>query len=157
LAVANIWEPTKGLSDVLALARRLPATHRERVIGRLLPGTRLPRHVEHLPPTRDVGALAQAYSDATVMVNPTRHETLSMVNLEAQACGTPVITYDTDGAPETILDGRTGWVVRSCQVDEMLDLVLACRKTEALSAACVEHAQFFSRQRMGQEYVDLLG
>ena len=46
--------------------------------------------------------LAQIYSAADIFVNPTYEDNYPTVNLEAQACGTPVITYDTGGAKETI-------------------------------------------------------
>lgn len=46
--------------------------------------------------------LVKIYSAADVFINPTYEDNYPTVNLEAQACGTPVITYDTGGAKETI-------------------------------------------------------
>ncbi|MCL2736624.1 MAG: glycosyltransferase [Propionibacteriaceae bacterium] len=155
LAVASVWSAQKGLPDLIDLAGRLPDGYRLRLIGRLPRSTRLPTSIEHIPRTDDVAHLVQAYSDAHVLVNPTHHETLSMVNIEAQACGTPVITYPTDGAPETIIDGVTGRVTSGPHVDEMLDLVVRSEKNPAISAACVDNAQHFSRERMGEGYLAL--
>lgn len=50
--------------------------------------------------------LAEIYSAADVFINPTvRDDNYPTVNLEAQACGTFVVTYDSGGAPETITPG----------------------------------------------------
>ncbi|RDB60537.1 glycosyl transferase [Gordonibacter sp. 28C] len=46
--------------------------------------------------------MAAIYSAADVFFNPTREDNFPTVNLEAQACGTPVLTYDTGGCEETI-------------------------------------------------------
>ena len=50
----------------------------------------------------DEKTLAGLYSSADVFVNCTHEESLSLVNLEAQACGTPVVTYDGTGVQETV-------------------------------------------------------
>lgn len=48
--------------------------------------------------------LSRLYSMADVFVNCTREESLSCINLEAQACGTPVITFSNTGVSETVKD-----------------------------------------------------
>lgn len=55
-----------------------------------------------IPRTNTVMELVKIYSAADVFINPTYEDNYPTVNLEAQACGTPVITYDTGGAKETI-------------------------------------------------------
>jgi glycosyltransferase involved in cell wall biosynthesis len=47
---------------------------------------------------------------------------------EAQACGTPVITFDRGAAPEIVLDGETGFVVDT--VDEMVEVVGRLREID---------------------------
>lgn len=54
--------------------------------------------------------LRDIYSTADVMVNCTREESLSLLNIEIQACGTPVITYSNTGVKETV-DGKCGFAV----------------------------------------------
>ena len=54
--------------------------------------------------------MADLYSIADVMVNCSREDTLSSLNLEAQACGTPVVTYDATGSKETV-DGTCGFAI----------------------------------------------
>ena len=39
-------------------------------------------------------------------------EGLGIVYLEASATGLPVVAGDSGGAPDAVLDGETGWVVR---------------------------------------------
>ena len=52
--------------------------------------------------TADAHELAAVYSMADVFVNPTYEDNYPTVNLEAQACGTPIITYDVGGCRETL-------------------------------------------------------
>lgn len=50
--------------------------------------------------------LAEIYTAADVFVNPTvKDDNYPTVNLEAQACGTYVVTYDSGGVAETIIPG----------------------------------------------------
>ena len=46
--------------------------------------------------------LAEIYTAADVLVNTTYEDNYPTVNLEAQACGTTVITYRTGGSPESV-------------------------------------------------------
>jgi len=62
--------------------------------------------------------LAQWYSEADVFANPTYYEALSCTNIEAQACGTPVVTYQTGGCPETVC-ASTGMTVERGDVPAM--------------------------------------
>lgn len=62
---------------------------------------------EHLSPTD----LSVILSHATTFVCPSIYEPLGIVNLEAMACGIPVVGTATGGIPEVIDDGVTGWLV----------------------------------------------
>lgn len=52
--------------------------------------------------TDSAAQLTAIYSAANAFFNPTAEDNYPTVNLEAEACGTPVVTYDTGGCRETI-------------------------------------------------------
>ncbi len=62
----------------------------------------LPQGMIGLPKTNSAKELAGIYSSANVFFNPTREDNYPTVNLEAEACGTDVVTYDVGGCRETI-------------------------------------------------------
>ena len=52
--------------------------------------------------TANQSQLAAIYTAADILLNTTREDNYPTVNLEAEACGTPVWTYDTGGCAETL-------------------------------------------------------
>ena len=108
LGVASIWMKEKGLEDFAALAQKIPDQVRNDtvivLVGRMTPEQKaaLPESIITIPRTSDARELAALYSAATVFVNPTWQDNYPTVNLEALACGTPVITYRTGGSPEAL-------------------------------------------------------
>ncbi|MFJ4789307.1 glycosyltransferase family 4 protein [Streptomyces sp. NPDC088794] len=52
-------------------------------------------------------------------------EGLGIVYLEASATGLPVVAGDSGGAPDAVLDGETGWVVRGDSVEEAAERIVA--------------------------------
>ncbi len=132
LGVANIWEPRKGLEDFVKLERILNERHEgdEKLMKIVLVGL-APAQIDDLHKrapgiialgrTKDAYELAQIYSTADVFVNPTYEDNLPTVNLEAEACGTPVITYDTGGCSETV--HRPGSRVIPQDVSVMADII----------------------------------
>ncbi|GAB2673656.1 glycogen synthase [Thalassiella azotivora] len=62
--------------------------------------------------------LAQVLTHATAFVCPSVYEPLGIVNLEAMACGAPVVGTATGGIPEVVVDGETGWLVPIEQVQD---------------------------------------
>lgn len=117
LAVANVWNEHKGLTDLLALAEKLDDRHQLVLLGLTREQIkRLPANIFGLPRTGNPEELAMVYRSADVLVNPSREDTYPTVNLEAQACGTTVVCYDLCGCPETILPGM-GSVVPGGDVD----------------------------------------
>ncbi|WP_099025024.1 glycosyltransferase family 4 protein [Mycolicibacterium palauense] len=76
------------------------------------------------------GELAAHYAMADVFAMPCRTrgagldvEGLGIVFLEASATGVPVVAGDSGGAPETVVDGRTGRVVDGRALDQITDAV----------------------------------
>ncbi len=83
---------------------------------------RLPSNVIGLERTNSKKDLAEIYTTADVFINPTYSDNYPTVNLEAQACGTPVITYNTGGSPETLRAGM-GYVIPKGSVRELLGVI----------------------------------
>ncbi|MFD7546700.1 glycosyltransferase family 4 protein [Streptomyces sp. NPDC059816] len=51
-------------------------------------------------------------------------EGLGIVYLEASATGLPVVAGDSGGAPDAVLEGETGWVVRGGRPEEAADRIV---------------------------------
>ena len=111
MAAASIWGERKGFGDLIKLAGLLDRESCIVLVGALPDGCGgLPDNVLHIDRTDSPRALAEIYTAADVFINTTYEDTYPTVNLEALACGTPVITYRTGGSPES-LDERCGAVV----------------------------------------------
>ena len=77
----------------------------------------LPQGIVGISRTNSVKELAEYYSVANVFVNPTWEDNFPTTNLEALACDTPVITYQTGGSIEAI-DEKTGIIVPTGEICE---------------------------------------
>lgn len=103
LGVANIWEARKGLGDFVKLAEMLDDRFCIVLVGLTEEqAEKMPPNVLAIPRTNTPQELAMIYTAADVFFNPTYEDNYPTVNLEAQACGTRVVTYDTGGAKETL-------------------------------------------------------
>lgn len=103
LGVASKWTVSKGLSDFNGLRKSLDPEidivlvgMKQKQIKNLNPS------IKCIPRTEDMEELASIYSLAEVYVNPTYADNFPSTNIEALACGTPVVTYNTGGCDETI-------------------------------------------------------
>ena len=105
LGVASSWNEMKGLSDYVKLANMLDDSYRVILVG-IKKGQikNVPSNMICIERTNSTKELACIYSAADLLLNLSYCENYPTVNLEAQACGTPVITYDTGGSKESALD-----------------------------------------------------
>lgn len=101
IAVANVWGRRKGIDDILKLAGFLNDGEIIVLVGKLQKPIEHGKII-HIERTFDVNELVKLYSAADVCINPTYEDNYPTVNLEAQACGTPVITYATGGSIESV-------------------------------------------------------
>lgn len=103
LGVASTWNRYKGLNDFIELSKHLEEQYQIVLIGVSKAQLKmLPPQVIGIERTNNVKELAQWYSTADVFLNLTYEDNYPTVNLEAQACGTPVITYATGGSVESV-------------------------------------------------------
>lgn len=108
LGVAFPWTILKGIDDFVNLSDNLSDECAIVMVG-LNKGQlkALKRKISNvnfigIEKTDSQAKLAEIYSAANVLFNPTKEDNYPTVNLESEACGTPVITYDVGGCKETI-------------------------------------------------------
>lgn len=117
----------------------------------------LPKQVIQLGYTSSRQEMAELYSMADVFVNCSREDTLSSLNLECQACGTLVVTYDATGSKETV-DGNCGFAVPTGDYEGLWDKVLEIKDKgkESFSSQCVEWvSSHFDKKRNYERYIEL--
>lgn len=157
LGVSYGWDDKKGLDVFLQLAERLDESYCIVLVGiDEAQEKRLPKNILPIRRTQDRQELAGIYSAADVFVNPTREDTFPTVNMEALACGTPVVTFRTGGSPE-ILDDSCGVVVKKNDIDAMEKQIRRiCSQKPYDTAACRCRAQnCFDKETSLSKYIDL--
>ena len=116
LGVANVWDNRKGLKFFKELHELLDENYLIILIGLSKKQIKEIRNLSSdrfLPITHTSNAqeLCLFYHIADVFVNPTLEDNFPTTNIEALACGTPVITFDTGGSGECI-DSSCGIVLK---------------------------------------------
>lgn len=157
LGVASNWGKKKGLDVFIELAKRLDFAKYQIV----LVGTdkaidmHLPENIISIHRTNSQKELAEIYTAADLFVNPTREDTYPTVNMEAVACGTPVVTFNTGGSPE-IVDGTCGVVVECDDIEGMeKEITRLCNEDCFENVSCFEKAKDFDKNKKFKEYLEL--
>ena len=120
LGVASSWNARKGLYDFVKLSGTIDESYKIVLVG-LSPKQvkEVPEKILCITRTNSTMELAEIYTAADVFFNPTYEDNYPTVNLEAQACGTPVITYDTGGSPESVPENN---ILQDCDLSKVIVL-----------------------------------
>lgn len=158
LGVANDWIPRKGLKDFIELSSRINDNTRILLIGLTKKQiSTLPDNIIGVMKIESIDDLVDFYSVADVFVNPTWEDNFPTTNLEALACGTPVITYNTGGSSEAI-DINTGLVVEKGDIEGLITAVdeVFSRGKDYYSQSCTERVKkLFNKGDRFQDYINL--
>ncbi len=154
LGVSSGWNDEKGLLEMIRLSKN---NNYQVVLVGVQEGLSLPPEITVVKRTNNQRELSEFYSAADVFVNPTYNDSFPTVNIEALACGTPVITYDTDGSPE-IIDNRTGRVVKKGDYEELESCIkeILVLKKNRFSMNCIERSHIlFNKDNCYKKYIEL--
>lgn len=120
----------------------------------------LPKNMIPLGRIEGDESLCKIYRESDALLFPTRLEGLSLVALEAQACGLPVITTNSTSMPEIVENGVTGFL---CPLDN-IDAIVTCVKTlrqnfdtwQAMRISARSRAvELFDEESALEKYIDV--
>lgn len=158
LGVASTWDKRKGLDDFIRLFSLLDEKYKIVLVG--LSQSQLdslPAGIIGIRRTENVKQLAQFYSLADVFVNPTYEDTFPTTNLEALACGTPVITYRTGGSVESVSED-VGKVVEKGNIEQLRNAimdVISIGKTNYRDLCRERAVSLYNKDDRFREYLNL--
>lgn len=151
LGVASEWTERKGLKDFVLLDSMIDHEKYLIVIVGVTEKQKksLPKSMLAISRTNSAKELAEIYSAAFVVFNPTYEDNFPTIILEATACGTYVITYDTGGCKESLND-KTGSVIQKGDIQEALDIIESIELEDE-----VKLDDQFNKKSMILKYIEL--
>lgn len=169
LGVASEWTERKGLKDFIKMSNIMDDSYQFVVVGLSKKQIKkMPKNFICLQRTKNVQELVEIYSAADIFFNPTYEDNFPTTNIESLACGTPIITYDTGGSPESIqlydnigykIDKINSNCVDYYKIKTVIEMMaqknsdLTMRKN--IRSSCREAAYNFDLQKRLMEYVEL--
>ena len=114
----------------------------------------LPANMIGIQNTANTQELAEWYTAADCLVNPTLEDNMPMVNLEALACGTPIVVFETGGCPEAVTP-ECGIVVPQGDEAALHNAIQIAASGVFTKRACIERARKFDCARTFQAYLSL--
>lgn len=158
LGVASTWDRRKGLQDFMKLSNYLKKNEKIILVGLSKKQIKqLPSDIIGIERTENTQQLADLYSIANVFVNPTYEDTFPTTNLEAIACGTPIITYRTGGSVESV-SNETGFIVDKGNINGILQAIkiISQKGKDFYKSKCRERAVYkFDMNDRFTEYIHL--
>lgn len=158
MGVASPWSERKGLKDFIKLSKLIDENTKIILVG--LEQNQidvLPNNIIGIRRTENVNQLADLYSLADLFLNLTYEDNFPTTNLEALACGTPILTYNTGGSVEAVCDS-TGFIVEKEDLDSVIKVINEVRSKgkEYYSDKCRERAvSCFNKDDRFMDYIDL--
>lgn len=154
LGAANPWRERKGLYEFYKLSKSLPAHMKIVLIGlNDKQKAELPPEILGLSRTDNIEEMAAWYSTADVYMNLTLEDTFPTTNIEALACGTPVITYRAGGSPESI-DETCGMVVERGNTVGILAALDLLKNGEDREKSCIQRSLLYSKEKRFLQYYE---
>ena len=156
LGVAFGWGVRKGLDVFIELSKRLDERFKIVLVGTDdKVDKQLPDNIISIHRTNNQAELAEIYTAADVFVNPTREENFPTTHMEAIACGTPVIAFDTGGCKE-MLNETCGCVIEKNNVECLCKTIkLAYIENAFALECCLAQSTKYSEKDRFLEYFDL--
>lgn len=156
LGVAFGWGERKGLDVFLDLHKRLDDRFRIVLVGTNDEvDAKLPEGIISIHRTQNQAELAEIYSAADLLFNPTREENYPTVHMESLACGTPVLSFATGGCAE-MLDETCGMTVPKNDVDAAERAIRYIHSDRPFTNEnCLKKAEAFSEKDRFEEYTRL--
>ncbi|MFI3792192.1 glycosyltransferase [Streptococcus uberis] len=160
LGVASVWDYRKGAEFFYKLSRDLGNEYHIRMVGvddsieSYVKSNNL--NIELIKKTNSRQELVDLYTQADILINPTLQDNFPTVNIESLACGTPVITFDTGGSGESIINEKTGLIIKKGSYDMLLKAIKKWpKKNQDIVLNCVEHSKLFDKKVIYSKYIKL--
>lgn len=155
LGVAYSWSDRKGVKDFKYLASKLSNTHWKIVLIGITQDEKkqMPESILCINKTNSAVELAKWYALAEVFVNPTYEEVLGLTNLEAQACGTSCITYNTGGCPECMIEDCGNVIVEKGNQEQLLSEIKKFQKKSPSTVA--NNFKNYYDNSFAEKYIDV--
>lgn len=132
LGPASKWLMLRNKEFLLDFSSRMKSDEILLLYGANQVPTDLPSNVRTYGFIHDKDELAALYSGADVFANVSHEDSFSLINIESQACGTPVVTFACTGLTDTV-DNRCGFSVQEDDVDEMYGKIQYLRSNDLAS------------------------
>lgn len=159
LAVASIFNARKGVKYLKELPELLHDDETLVIVG-VKPAQKEffshPRCIT-INRTDSLQELAAYYFAADVFINPTLEDNFPTTNIEALACGTPIVTFKTGGSIEPVTE-ETGAIVDKYDMNGLLSAVreIICKGKDAYQSACITKARNdYNKEIQYMKYIEL--
>ncbi len=162
---ANINDKRKGITYLVDALNILKTSHPQRektevvIFGKNkhFDVSRLPFKVHELNLISSQTELAEIYSMADVFVTPSLEDNLPNTVMEALACGTPVVAFNTGGIPEMIDHQQNGYLAQFKSADDMAKGLHEMLNTGgSLSASARQKVlDNYTNEKVAQQYINV--
>ncbi|WCG04781.1 glycosyltransferase [Vagococcus lutrae] len=154
LGVSNIWSNEKGIEFFQCLDKKLDADkYKITLVGKTPPYVSRQNSINFIERTNNLGELRKIYSNSDIFINPTLFDNYPTVNMEAIACGVPVITFETGGSPESISQ-ETGIVLKEKTCNQIINAIQIIEQGDYNLNKCLKHSKKFSKKLMLDRYAE---
>lgn len=157
LGVSLDWTIRKGIDIFNDLAEILPDDYQIVLVGTNEKNKKeISKKIIAIDKTDNQIELSKIYSNSDLFINPTRDDNFPTVNMEALACGLPIITFNTGGSPE-IIDEKSGIIIEKNNIDQLVKTINKVKNKEIIlkSDDCIKRAKKFNNEIAYMEYIKL--
>lgn len=152
LGVSSVWNQRKGFEEYIEISNKLNDNEVIVLVGvSEKQKQNLPKNIVGITKTDNTEELAGIYSSADIFLNLTLEDTYPTVNLEAIACRTPVITYNTGGAKETVHNLFGQVIDKQMSKDDIIEIIRKCD----INPLNFENIGFLEKKEAFRDYFNL--